>query len=210
MTALVTGTPLGNLDTQEELYLEGSPYIFIQDATAAPLYNPDAEGYYWGLSGTSTYPVQQLGCIQDVSLTEGLTMNEVRCDTVGTKATIQRRDYVEFNLTILSVFPLATVRNLLNLSAPTTGTGYEKVGIGGINNNRFFMVYAPKVYDEDTGDALYFHLHRAQFVDAWTIEFRQGEPWTVTGLKLRAYADDTKPTTQRFGAIIRYDPSALP
>ena len=209
MPALITGTPLGTIVTQEELYVEGSPYIFIQDATANPLRNPDADGYYWGLSGTSTYGVKQLGCIQDVSLTEGLTMNDVRCDTVGVKATIQRRDYVEFNLTILSMFPLSVTREVLNLSSPTTGTDYEKVGIGGINNNRFFMVYAPKVYDEDSGDAVYFHLHRAQFVDAWTIEFRQGEPWTVTGLKLRAYADDSKPTTQRFGVIARYDVSAL-
>jgi hypothetical protein len=161
------------------------------------------------MSGTVTYPVRQLGCIQDVSLTEGVTMNDIRCDTVGTKGTIQRRDYVEFNLTILSLFPLATLSVMLNLSTPVTGTDKEKVGIGGINNNRFYMAYCPKVYDEDTGDALYFHLHRAQFVDAWEIGFRQGEPWTVTGLKLRAYADDTKPTTQRFGVIARLDPSAL-
>lgn len=209
MTALITGTPAGNLLTQEEIYLEGSPYIFIQDATANPLRNPDSDGYYWGLSGTSTYPVYQLGCVLDVSLTEGLTMNEVRCDTVGTKAMIQRRDYVEFSLSITSLFPLATLRHLLNLSVPTTGADFEKVGIGGINNNRFYMAYCPKIYDEDTGDALYFHLHRAQFVDAWEIGFKQGEPWTVTGLKLRAYADDSKPTTQRFGVIVRNDPSAL-
>lgn len=209
MPALVTGTPQGNLVTQEELYLEGSPYIFIQDTTASPLYNPDSDGYYWGLSGTTTYPVYQLGCVQDVSLTEGLTMNDVRCDTVGTKGTIQRRDYVEFAMSIQSIFPLAVLRNILNLSAPTTGTDFEKVGIGGINNNRFFMAYCPKIYDEDTGDALYFHLHRAQFVDAWEIAFRQGEPWTVSGLKLRAYADDSKPTTQRFGVIARFDVSAL-
>lgn len=209
MTALVTGTPAGNLVTQEEVYLEGSPYIFIQDATANPLRNPDGDGYYWGLSGTTLYPVYQLGCVNDVSLTEGVTMNDIRCDTVGTKGTIQRRDYVEFNMTIQSVFPLTVLRHILNLSIPTTGTDFEKVGIGGINNNRFYMAYCPKIYDEDTGDALYFHLHRAQFVDAWEIGFRQGEPWTVTGLKLRAYADDTKPTTQRFGVIVRYDPSAL-
>jgi hypothetical protein len=209
MPALVTGTPDGNLITQEELYLEGSPYIFIQDTTANPLRNPDSDGFYWGLSGTTTYPVYQIGCVQDVSLTEGLTMNDVRCDTVGVKATIQRRDYVEFNMTILSLFPLTALRHLLNLSTPVTGTDYEKVGIGGINNNRFYMAYAPKIYDEDNGDALYFHLHRAQFVDAWTIDFKQGEPWTVTGLKLRAYADDTKPTTQRFGVIARLDVSAL-
>jgi hypothetical protein len=210
MPSLVTGTPQGTLVTQDELYLEGAPYLFLQDATAALLRNPDSEGYYWGLSGSVTYPVYQLGCVQDVSLTEGLTMNDVRCDTEGTKATIQRRDYVEFNMTILSLFPLTALSRILNISVPTTGTGYEKVGIGGINNNRFFHVYAPKIYDEDTGDALYFNLHRAQFVDAWTIDFKQGEPWTVSGLKLRAYSDSTKPTTQRFGTIIRYDPSLLP
>ncbi len=210
MPALVTGTPLGTIVTQEELYLEGSPYIFVQDATAGLFNNPDADGYYWGLSGTNTYKVYQLGCVLDVSLTEGLTMNEVRCDTVGIKATIQRRDYVEFNLTISSLFPLTVASIYMNLSTPTTGTAKEKVGIGGINNNKFLHVYAPKIYDEDTGDILSFNLHRAQFVDAWTVDFKPAEPWTVTGLKLRAYADDTKPTTQRFGVIVRSDPSALP
>lgn len=209
MTTLVTGTPLGVLTVQEELYVEGSPFIYIQDYTANPLNNPDGDGFYWGLTGSASLPVYELGCVQDVSLTEGLTLNDVRCDTVGVKDTIQRRDYVEFNLTILTVFPLAVLRHVLNLGTPTTGTNIEKVGIGGINNNRSYMVYAPKVYDEDNGDILIFHLHKAKFVDAWTIEFRQGEPWTVTGLKIRAYADSTKPTTQRFGVIVRSDDSAL-
>lgn len=209
MTTLVTGTPIGNIVTQEDLYVEGSPFIFIQDATATPLKNPDVDGYYWGLSGTVTYPVYELGCVQDVSLTEGLTMNDVRCDTIGVVDTIQRRDYVEFNFTILSIFPLTVLRHVLGLSTPTTGTDVEKVGIGGINNTRKYMVYAPKVYDEDNGDILLFHLHKAKFVDAWTIEFRYAEPWTVTGLKLRAYADNTKPTAQRFGVIVRSDASAL-
>lgn len=209
MTTLVTGTPIGNIVTQEDLYVEGSPFIFIQDATATPLKNPDSDGYYWGLSGTVTYPVYELGCVQDVSLTEGLTMNDVRCDTIGVVDTIQRRDYVEFNFTILSIFPLTVLRHVLGLSTPTTGTDVEKVGIGGVNNSRKYMVYAPKVYDEDNGDILLFHLHKAKFVDAWTIEFRYAEPWTVTGLKLRAYADNTKPTNQRFGVIVRSDASAL-
>lgn len=208
--SLTTGTPLGNLDTQEEIYIEGSPYIFIQDANANPLYNPDADGYYWNMSGTSTYPVFQIGCVQDVSLTEGVTMNAIRCDTIGDKGMIQRRDYVEFALTITSQFPLATLRHMLNLSVPTTSTGLEKVGIGAINNNRFYMAYCPKVYDDDTGDYLMFHLHRAQFVDAWTINMKGGEAWNTTGLKLRAYAAEDKPSNQRFGVIVRSDLSAIP
>jgi len=207
--ALVTGTPIGNVDSQDEVYVEGAPYIYIQDYTANPLNNPDADGYYWGMSGTSSLPVFAIGCVQDVSLTEGVTMNQIRCDAVGDKGTIQRRDYVEFELTILSLFPLSTLRHILNLSAPTVGTNVEKVGIGAINNNRYYMAYTPKVYDPDTGDYVLFHLHRAQFVDAWTINMNSGEPWTATGLKLRAYVDDTKPANQSFGVIVRADESAL-
>ena len=207
--ALVTGTPIGNVDSQDEIYLEGAPNIYVQQYEASPLNNPDGDGYYWGLSGTTSYPVFSLGCVLDVSMTEGLTMNAIRCDAVGDKGVIQRRDYVELELTISTLFPLTTLRHMLNLSAPTVGTDVEKMGIGKINNNRYYMAYCPKVYDEDTGDYLLFHFHRAQFVDAWTINMNPAEPWTVTGLKLRAFADDTKPAGSLFGTIVRADPSAI-
>jgi hypothetical protein len=207
--ALTTGSPSGTITSQEELYIEGSPYIYIQDYEAGPLYNPDAEGFYWGMSGTASYPVFALGCIQDVSLTEGMTMNDVRCDTVGVKDTIQRRDYVEFNLTILSHFPLSVLSKLLNLSTAVVGTGEESVGIGRINNNKFYHAYAPKVYDNDANDYLVIDLHKCKFVDAWTINMNSGESWTTTGIKLRAYADETKPDTALFGTIKRFDASAI-
>lgn len=206
MPSIVTGSAVGNVDSQEELYIEGSPYIYFQDNRANPLNNPDAQNYYWGLSGTTTYPAYLLGCIQDVSLTQGLTMNDVRCDTVGVKDTIQKRDYVEFNLTILSQLPLTVIRHVMNLSAPSTGAGYETVGIGQINNSVHYMVYAPKVYDDDAAGWLMFHLHRAKFVDAWTMNMVYGGSWTLTGIKLRAFADDTKPAGQTFGVIKRFDP----
>jgi hypothetical protein len=202
--ALATGSAVGNVVSQEELYLEGAPYIYFQDNRANVLNNPDAQSYYWGLSGTSTYPAYLLGCIQDVS--QGLTMNDVRCDTVGVKDTIQKRDYVEFNLTILSQLPLTVLRHILNLSAPSTGVGYETVGISTINNSQHYHVYAPKVYDESAAGWLLFHLHKAKFVDAWTLNMVYGGPWTLTGVKLRAYADDTKPANQLFGVIKRFDP----
>ena len=47
--ALVTGTPLGTINSQEDIYLEGSPNIYFQDAEAPPLFNPDADLFYWGL-----------------------------------------------------------------------------------------------------------------------------------------------------------------
>jgi hypothetical protein len=209
MPSLLTGTPVGNVITQEDLYLEGAPVIIIQDYNATLLKNPDANGYYWGLSGTSTYPAKIIGCVEDVSLTEGLTMNDVRCDTDGVKDTVQRRDYVDFVLTIKSLFPLSVSADFLNLSTATVATDVEYVGIGPINNNKSYHVYAPKVYDEETGDLLIFNLHKAKFVDAWTIEMRYGDNWAITGVKLRAYADTTKPSGQKFGVIVRQDPSVL-
>ena len=207
---LVTGTPIGSGISQEEIYIEGAPSIFIQSTSATRLFNPDADGYYWGMSGTVANPYAEIGCVQDVSLTEGVTMNAIRCDAVGDKGLIQRRDYVEFNLTISTLFDLDVLRQLLNLSTPTIGSGISKAGIGQINNNRYYMVYAPKVYDADTGDYVLFHLHRAQFVDAWTINMKGGEAWNVTGLKLRAFADTSKPANQLFGVIVRSDASAIP
>lgn len=207
---LVTGAPIGNILAQDEIYLEGAPYLYFQDATPNPLNNPDADGFYWNLTGSSTYPVYRVGCIQDVSLTEGLTINQVRCDTIGDKATVQRRDYLEFAFSFSSLFPLSALRHLLNLgSAPTQSSVYEKVGIGSINNNQFYHFYAPKVYDDTAGDYVAFHLHRAQFVEAFTINMRSGEPWMVEGIKVRAYADETKPAAQKFAVIIRGDDSAL-
>jgi hypothetical protein len=207
---LVTGAPVGSITAQEELYIEGAPYLYFQDATANPLNNPDSDGFYWNLSGTVSYPVYRIGCIQDVSLTEGLTINQVRCDTVGDKDTIQRRDYIEFAFTFTSLFPLSALRHLMKLgSAPTVVTDMEKQGIGGINNNVFYHVYAPKVYDDTAGDLVAFHLHRAKFVEAFTVNMRSGEPWMVEGIRLRAYADETKPVAQRFGSILRLDVSAL-
>lgn len=207
--SLVTGSPIGNVLTQEDVYIEGSPVIYFQDYNATPLKNPDAQGFYWGMSGTSTYPVYEIGCVLDVSLTEGLTMNDVRCDTIGVVDTIQRRDYVEFQFTIQSLLPLSTLRHMMNLGTPVLSTNMEQVPIGGINNSQKYMVYAPKVYDESVGDYLLFHLHKAKFVDAWNLEFAYAEPWKLTGLKLRAYADNTKPSIQRFGVITRSDESAL-
>lgn len=209
--ALATGTPLGNIDSQEDTYIEGAPYIYFQDYRANPLFNPDAQTYYYGLSGTSTYPAYNLGCVQNVSLTEGLTMNDIRCDTIGVKDTIQKRDYVEFQLEILSQLPITVLRHIMKLgSAPATGSGYETAGISRIDNSQKYMVYAPAVYNESAAGWLLFHLHKAKFVDAWTLNMRYGDSWQLTGLKIRAYADDTKPANQIFGVIKRIDLAALP
>lgn len=209
--ALITGTPLGNVDTQEDLYLEGAPSIYFQRTLAAPLNNPDSDGFYLGLSGTSTYPVYEVGCAANVSLGENLTMNDVLCDSAGVKSTIQQRNYLDLTFTIQSFFSYAILTHLLKGGSVITNAveHTEKFGIGKINQNVHWMVYCPKVYNDDVGDYIVIHLHKAQFVDAWTINMSFGSPWQASGIKLRAFVDFDKPTNQQFGVFLRSDASVL-
>ena len=207
--SLVTGTPLGNIQSAEDIYLEGAPTIYFQDYAADPLKNPDADGFYWGLSGTSTYPAYELGCVTDVSLTENLTVNDVLCDNVGVKSTIQQRNYLEFQFTVQSFFPFQTLRHLIKGGAVTETAPTQKFGLGSVTQNKYYMVYAPKVYDEDVGDYVVIHLHKASFVNAFTLTTPFGSPWQLTGIVLRAFADTGKPAAQQFASIIRSDASVI-
>lgn len=85
---LVTGTPIGTLTTQEDLFLEGAPTIYFQRYEASELNNPDASLMYWGLSGSAIYPVYEIGCPADVTFGDNMTMNDVLCDNLGVKDTI--------------------------------------------------------------------------------------------------------------------------
>jgi hypothetical protein len=89
-------------------------------------------------------------------------------------------------------------------TAPT-----QKFGFGPINNTQYWMIYAPRVYNTDVGDYVWIHLHKAMFVDAWTIGMAFGTSWSVTGISLRAYADSTKPSAQSFGMFGRSDFSVI-
>jgi hypothetical protein len=206
---LVTGSPLGNIVTQEEPYFEGSPYLYIQDYRAAPLHHPDANGYYWNLSGSSTYPVYSLGCIQGTKLTEDVTLNEIRCDTVGDKAAIQRRNYLEMDFDLISLLPLSVTKVLMKFFDSTTISGSEFVGMSKINNAIYWMLYAPKVYDEVAGHWIMVHLAKCQIVGNFTWDMNiNGHK--LTGIKVRAFIDETKPANQMFGVLARMDLIALP
>jgi hypothetical protein len=207
--SLVTGTPYGTITDQEDLYLEGAPTLYIQDYNADPYNNPDSDGFYWGMSGTSIYNVYEVGCVTDVSLTENLTMSDVLCDNVGVKDTVQQRNYLEFVFTLQSFFPFTVLRHMIKGGAVTRTAPTDKFGLGKINNNLQYMAYCPKVYDEDVGDYIVIHLHKAKFVDAWTLNMPFGSQWNMTGLKLRAFADTGKPSDQQFATIIRADASVI-
>lgn len=207
--SLVTGSPIGNLDVQESIYVESAPSIYFQDYNASPLSNPDADGFYWGMSGTTTYPAFEIGCPSDVSFSENITLNDVQCDTVGVVSTTQQRNYLSLAFSVQSLFPLQTLRILLKGGAVTETAPTQKFGFGPINNDQFWHVYCPKVYNTDVGDYIWLDLHKCMFVDAWTIGMAWGTAWKVTGISLRAYADTTKPSAQQFGMFGRADASVI-
>lgn len=206
--ALVTGTPLGTINSQEALYIDGAPTIYFQDYSASILNNPDGNGYYWGMSGTSTYPVKELDCITEASMIQGLTANDIQCDTVGVKGTITRRDFVSLQFSLQSFMPLSILADIMGFSTATVSAPEELVGIGAYDNTQFWHVYAPNVYNEDVGDYIFIWLHKAQFTDFGDWQFRYGQPW-ISQFTLKGYADTTYPSTQRFGMIRRADASAV-
>ena len=164
-------------------------------------YSPDAGGFYWGLSGTSTYNVYEIGCPTDMTFTENIVATDVLCDNVGVKATVQQRQFVEFSFSFQTFFPFQILRYLLKGGAVTETAPTQKFGLGKINNNLFFHCYCPQIYDEDTGDYVWVMLHKCQFVDPWSIAMSFGNPWKGSGIKLRAFADTTKPAAQQFGML---------
>lgn len=206
--ALITGSAMGTITQQEDLYLDGAPTIFFQDYDASPLYNPDADGHYWQLSGTAAYPVYEIGCVTDVSLSEDVTINDVLCDNVGVKSSIQQRNYMEFNFSIQSLLPLSVLTHLLKGGTVTETAPTEKFAFGQIDNTVYWQVWAPKVYDQSVGDYVGIQLHKVQFVEPFTIDMSFGAPWTATGIRLRAFIDTTKVPDQ-FCTLIRSDASVI-
>lgn len=207
--ALVTGTPLGVINAQDDIYLDTAPSLWFQDFAADLLNNPDGDNFYWGLTGSATYPVYALECYETVVLAAAYESNAIRCDTVGDKGQIQKLNSIDLTFTLKTLLPLDTVRNILRGGAVTTTAGAtEKMGIGQPNNQQYWHLYGALVYDETAGDYINFTGHRCQFVDAWTLSFTYGQPATLS-VVMRAFADSTKPSDQLFMTIIRADPGAI-
>jgi len=81
--ALITGSPVGNVVTATELYLDQPPTFWIQNrytsagASVGLLNRPDANSFYWGLSGTTANPVYEVGCYESFQVADVRTINMV-------------------------------------------------------------------------------------------------------------------------------------
>lgn len=208
--ALVTGTPLGVITAQSEIYIEGAPNIYYQHVSGTYAKNPDSDGFYWGMSGSATYPVYQLACYENVTLGDNLEVNQIRCDTVGDKDVILKRNHLEFKCTLKSFLPFTTVQPILQGGPVTTNASEhtEKFGLGIVDNSKVYKVYFPKVYDEVAGDYVSITIHRAKFVPSgeWNMSF--GNVWSLP-VTIWGLADETKPAAQQFATVVRADLSAI-
>ena len=138
-----------------------------------------------------------------------ITINDILCDNAGVKDTIQQRNSVEFAFTIQTPFPFSVLTHILKGGAVTETAPTEKFGLGKIDNAQFWQVWAPLVYDESVGDYVGIHLHKAKYVEPFTIDMPFGDSWKFTGIRIRAYADTTKPSDQQFATFIRADASVI-
>lgn len=213
--ALITGTPAGNVISSEQLYLDTPPTFYFQEnltaagAAVGLLNDPDADGFYWGLSGTTANPVYGGGCYENFQIADGREINMIRCDTEGDRGSTQKRTSLQITFTLKEFFAFTKLRHMLNWGAVTSTAGAtEKVGIGQIDNAKYYYLYFPSIYDQTAGDHVTFTAHRAQFTVAWTISFTYGQAATV-GIQATCFADTNKPSDQQFATVIRADPSAI-
>jgi len=200
-------TPTGTLTASESLYIEGAPQFYFGGEYAQ---NPDEDGFFWGLTGTADNPVYGVGCYEDFRFGDDVTVNAVRCDTIGDAALVQRRNFMYISFTLKSMFPFEILSRILR-GGPVTievDEGTEKFGFGEIDNAVFYLCYFSRVYDPDTGDFVAVTGHRCQFVDAWEIATPWAEAWRA-GITMRLFADDDMPVAQRFATVIRLDPSEI-
>lgn len=213
--ALPTGTPLGNVISSPEIYVDQPPTVWFQErytaagATVGLLNRPDSDGFYWGLSGTTANPVYEVGCYENLVIADVRTINMIRCDTTGNRTAIQKRDQLNITFTLKTLFPLAKLRHMLNLGPVTSTPGAtEKVGIGIIDNSKYYYIYLASIYDPNTGDYLNLTGHRVQFTNAWQLTPTYAQPMTAA-IQASLFADDDKPDAQKFATVIRADPSSI-
>jgi len=202
-------TPVGNAIASEDLYIEGAPLFYFSDPGVYS-HDPDEENFYWGLTGTAESPVYAVGCYEDFRFGDDVTINAVRCDTIGDAALIQRRNFMYVSFTLKSMFPFSILSRILRGGAVhvEADEGTEGFGFGEIDNTIFYRTYFSRVYDPTAGDFVAVTGHRCQFVDAWEIATPWAEAWRV-GITMRFFADEDMPVAQRFATMTRLDDSEI-
>ena len=213
--ALITGSAFGTITTQTEDYIEGAPQIYFADINAPYMYTGvagDGQAFFWNITGSATYPVYQLGCYEGVSLSDNLDINSVRCDVVGDKDVIIRRNFLELRFTLKSFFPLSVIAPFFGThpsSVVTNATEQtQKFGIGSYDNARYYKVYLPKVYDETNGDYVSITGHRCKLMTSGEVSMTYGNVWSIP-VVIRMLADESKPTGQLYATVVRADAAAL-
>lgn len=207
MSLTGTATPQGTITTMEDVFLEGGPDVYFEDYSGNYRYNPDSNGFYWGLSGNATYPAYKVGCYENFHLKDNVTLNDVQCDSFGVVRTIQHRNYLEITFDLKSLLPYTVLRHMLKGGGvPVTNASddLQIFGLGRIDNNQRWKVYFPLVYDTANSYFVAVTLHKAQFVDAWDWNWQYGNSHMVN-MTMRAYFDSTKPTGQEFATVARVD-----
>ena len=205
-------TPTGTSVAMED-YIEGAPEFYWAARTGG-LYaqGPDTDGHYWGLTGTATNPVYGLGCYEDFTFSEDLSITDVICDTTGVEDTVLKRNYLDVSFTLKAIFPFSALTWFLKGGTVTQqlANGTEGFGLGEIDNTPAaeFRCYFSLVYDTNTNDFFSVTGHKCRVIDAFTMNFAYGEPVTVN-VTIRMHADDDLPVQQRFATLKRLDPSQI-
>jgi hypothetical protein len=142
---------------------------------------------------------------------EGVSLNEIRCDTDGLVATVQTRDYLVATFDLKSLLPLSYLRHLIRGGAVTwnDGENAEKMGIGTIDNSIFHRFFFSRIYDATAGDFVSVTGHRTQFTGNFQLATPYAQAWMLTGVEVRFYADTDLPDAQQFATVVRVDASAL-
>jgi len=213
----VPTTALAPTGTSVEMedFIEGAPEVYWQERDCGTYAggNPDSDGHYWGLTGTASCPVYHLGCYENLSFGEDLSISEVICDTIGVAATLLKRNYLTLSFDLKSIFPFSALTWILKGGDVDQQVleGTEGFGLGEIDNTSAAecRVYFSLEYDTNTDDFYSVTGHKCRFVDAFTMTHSYGEPVTVN-VTIRMHADDDMPVDQRFATFKRLDPSQIP
>jgi len=204
-----TITPTGQINVGEDIYLEGGPTVWFQSADAPLANDPDSNDVYYGLSGTGTHPIYEIGCYDDFQFVDEVTTNAVQCQALGTVDELQRREHLMATFTLKSLLPFSILSRVMRGGAVITAAldGTEAFGLGEINSQKYHLYFA-RQYDPDTGDYVSITCHRAVFTNASPLSTPYADAWNIP-VEMKVLADRSKPRDQRFATVLRLDPSVI-